>query len=77
MQQKLLFLIPVYRHNPERVISEIRRLFPNSEIIIIDDGEGLNITICFLDTLGSLKMQNTFLLLTFSKLTLSLNISKL
>ena len=44
MQQKLLFLIPVYRHNPEKVIYDIRRLFPSSEIIVIDDGEGLNIT---------------------------------
>jgi len=43
MQQKLLFLIPVYRHNPLIIINEIRKTFPHSEIIIVDDGEGISI----------------------------------
>lgn len=42
MQQKILFLIPVYKHNPEILVSEIRDKFPLSEILIIDDGEGLD-----------------------------------
>lgn len=43
MSDKILFIIPVYKHNPKVVIDKIRSTFPQSEIIIIDDGQGVQI----------------------------------
>jgi hypothetical protein len=39
--KKILFLIPIYKHNPFIIVNKINFLYPNSIILFIDDGANI------------------------------------